>query len=166
MIKETKDKKFVRELKGILNGSVRAGAVGKRNANLLGIHEFGASIKVTPKQRAFLHYLGIHLKGSTTQINIPARKPLRTTFVGQRLKKMNDTVIESLGGFIDGKFKARQVKDQMALAGAGLARENIRTGVKPKPKPITLMLRKQSKEAQALIDTGRLEGSLEGQFVK
>jgi len=39
----------------------------------IGPHEFGGSITVTPKMRAFLHFKGVHLRKSTTRIRIPAR---------------------------------------------------------------------------------------------
>ena len=43
------------------------------------IHQFGGSIKVTPKMRAFLHFKGIHLKKTTQVIKIPARPYLGVT---------------------------------------------------------------------------------------
>jgi len=44
------------------------------------IHEFGGRIRVTPKMRAFLHTIGIHLRSSTQFIKIPKRPYLRTAF--------------------------------------------------------------------------------------
>ena len=41
------------------------------------VHEFGAVIKVTPKMRGFLHFIGIHLKPSTKVIHIPPRPFMR-----------------------------------------------------------------------------------------
>ena len=43
------------------------------------IHQFGGSIKVTPKMRAFLHFKDIHLKKTTQFIKIPARPYLGVT---------------------------------------------------------------------------------------
>jgi len=43
------------------------------------IHHYGGKIKVTPRMRAYLHYIGIHLKASTKTITIPARP-----FIGHR----------------------------------------------------------------------------------
>ncbi|MDR1514919.1 MAG: hypothetical protein LBS45_04425 [Synergistaceae bacterium] len=43
------------------------------------VHEFGASIEVTPKMRAYLHHEGLHLKPSTEYIHIPERSFLRAT---------------------------------------------------------------------------------------
>lgn len=41
------------------------------------IHEEGALIKVTDKMRAFLHFIGLHLKASTKIIRIPPRPAFR-----------------------------------------------------------------------------------------
>lgn len=48
-------------------------------ANIAAVHEFGCTIKVTPKMRAYLHYQGIHLKASTQYITVPPRPYLRPT---------------------------------------------------------------------------------------
>ena len=41
--------------------------------DLFVVHEFGTVINVTPKMRAYLHYIGIHLKAGTNVIRIPPR---------------------------------------------------------------------------------------------
>ena len=48
-------------------------------ANVAAVHEFGCTIRVTPKMRAYLHYQGIHLKSSTQYISVPPRPYLRPT---------------------------------------------------------------------------------------
>ena len=53
---------------------------GKSEANIAAVHEFGCTIPVTPKMRAYLHHEGIHLKASTQYVNIPARPFLRPIF--------------------------------------------------------------------------------------
>ena len=50
---------------------------GKDLSEIAAVHEFGCTIKVTPKMRAYLHYQGVHLKPSTQMIYIPARPFLR-----------------------------------------------------------------------------------------
>jgi phage gpG-like protein len=72
--------------------SIRVGIIGDKaaekqpgssltNAELGAVHEFGATIKVTEKMRAYLHHIGIHLKPETTTITIPARSFLRSTLL-------------------------------------------------------------------------------------
>ena len=72
--------------------SIRVGIIGDKaaekqpgssltNAELGAVHEFGATINVTEKMRAYLHHIGIHLKPETTTITIPARSFLRSTLL-------------------------------------------------------------------------------------
>lgn len=78
--------------------SIRVGIIGSQAyekhphsdltmAHLGAIHEFGATIQVTEKMRAYLHYLGVHLKPETTTITIPARSFLRDTFFNDQAKE-------------------------------------------------------------------------------
>ncbi len=53
---------------------------GTSEANIAAVHEFGCTIPVTSKMRAYLHYQGIHLKSSTKYISIPARPFLSPIF--------------------------------------------------------------------------------------
>lgn len=47
---------------------------------LLSIHENGCIILVTDKMRAFLHYIGIHLRADTYAIRIPPRPAKRMAY--------------------------------------------------------------------------------------
>lgn len=60
--------------------SVQVGLFDGEIAWLGSIHEFGCTIPVTDKMRAWLHYHGIHLKKDTTTIVIPERSFLRAGF--------------------------------------------------------------------------------------
>lgn len=60
---------------------------GLTNAQLGSIHEFGATIKVTPKMRAYLHHIGVHLKPETTTITIPTRSFLRMPLLSGEFKE-------------------------------------------------------------------------------
>ena len=53
---------------------------GADQANIAAVHEFGCTIPVTPKMRAYMHYQGIHLKPTTQYINIPPRPFLSPIF--------------------------------------------------------------------------------------
>jgi hypothetical protein len=66
----------------VVGGRGRAGSytrIGKTTASwgvtlpYARYHREGATIKVTARQRAYLHYRGVHLRPSTTTIRIPAR---------------------------------------------------------------------------------------------
>ncbi|MBQ9565530.1 MAG: hypothetical protein IJU98_08090 [Synergistaceae bacterium] len=67
---------------GVKKMAKKKGKDGKEKdlANIAAVHEFGCTIPVTPKMRAYLHHEGIHLKASTQYVNIPARPFLRPIF--------------------------------------------------------------------------------------
>ena len=56
---------------------VQVGALHGDHAWLAGIHEYGCTIPVTPKMRAFLHSQGLHLSSDTKVIKIPERSFIR-----------------------------------------------------------------------------------------
>lgn len=64
-------------------------------AGIGAVQEFGATINVTPKMRAYLHYKGLHLNPNTTQIHIPARSFLQMPLMKSRalLKKINENFV-------------------------------------------------------------------------
>ena len=69
----------IRKIKGGWRVYVRWAKHYKANLqlrDLLNIHQRGAIIMVTDKMRAFLHWLGIHLKAETVLIRIPPRPVL------------------------------------------------------------------------------------------
>lgn len=57
-----------------------------KEVNIAAVHEFGCTIEVTPKMRAYLHYQGIHLKASTKYISIPPRPFLRPVMQSKDFK--------------------------------------------------------------------------------
>ena len=65
------------------DNSVFIGVKRGKEANIAAVHEFGCTIGVTPKMRAYLHHIGIHLKSSTHYIYIPARPYLRPVLQSQ-----------------------------------------------------------------------------------
>lgn len=85
-----------------LNGTkVKVGVLQGENQWLAHIHEYGCTIKVTPKMRAYLHRIGVHLKPSTTQVVIPERSFLRAGYDQHRddvLKKAEKTLPNVLHG--------------------------------------------------------------------
>lgn len=65
----------------VLNGTaVNVGVLTGEHQWLAAIHEYGCTIPVTAKMRAYLHGIGVHLKKSTTQIVIPERSFLRAGY--------------------------------------------------------------------------------------
>ncbi len=66
--------------------SVFVGVKKGSEANIAAVHEFGCTIRVTPKMRAYLHYQGVHLKASTQYIVIPPRPFLRPVLHGEEFR--------------------------------------------------------------------------------
>lgn len=95
--------------------SIRVGIIGEQAyamAHLGAIHEFGATIQVTEKMRAYLHHIGIHLKPETTTITIPARSFLRATLLNSEAKRelLDIGGISQKSDFYKGTVSAEDVR--------------------------------------------------------
>ena len=93
--------------KGDLVGSVTYQVIDANNVfigvkkgkevNIAAVHEFGCTIGVTPKMRAYLHHQGVHLRASTQYINIPPRPFLRPVLHGSEFKaKVAEIYIQAI----------------------------------------------------------------------
>lgn len=71
---------IVKAIKSIDGKKVNVGVLSGEHQWLAGIHEYGCTIPVTPKMRAYLHKIGVHLKKGTTKIVIPERSFLRAGY--------------------------------------------------------------------------------------
>lgn len=79
------------------NDSVFIGVKKGKEVSIAAVHEFGCSIPVTPKMRAYLHYQGIHLKASTQYVHIPARPYLRPVLQNPDfLEKVGEIYVKAL----------------------------------------------------------------------
>lgn len=106
-IKKKNDYPKVKKELEVLNGTgVEVGVLKGEHAWLAGIHEYGCNIPVTPKLRAFMHYNGIHLKKSTTQIIIPERSFLRAGYDQSRAETLQHAT-KMLADVATGKMSAR-----------------------------------------------------------
>lgn len=77
--------------------NVFVGVKKGNEANIAAVHEFGCTIQVTPKMRAYLHHQGIHLKASTQYIVIPPRPFLRPVLLGDDFKaKVAEIYIQAI----------------------------------------------------------------------
>lgn len=106
------------------NASAQHPESGLTNADLGAIHEFGATINVTEKMRAYLHHIGIHLKKDTTTVVIPTRSFLRMPllsedfkgYVMEMIKKGGLTLYEAdaLGKDAEGRTMVRELNMEHA----------------------------------------------------
>lgn len=65
------------------NKKIKVGILSNTDGKMLmiaNVHEFGCTIEVTDKMRAYLHRQGLHLKKETAVINIPERSFIRAGF--------------------------------------------------------------------------------------
>lgn len=90
-------------------------------AGLAKVHEYGVTIEVTPKMRAYLHSIGLHLREDTTHIRIPERSFIRAGWdnnkddVEKRIERFLpqmmeldinlDTFLEAVGKEVEGRLK-------------------------------------------------------------
>lgn len=94
--------------------------------DLAKVHEYGVTIEVTPKMRAYLHSIGLHLRDDTTHIRIPERSFIRAGWdnnkadVEKRIERFlpqvfelnvnTDIFIEMVGKEVEGRLKKFLVK--------------------------------------------------------
>lgn len=166
--------------------SIRVGIMGEQasqkhpdsdltNAQLGAIHEFGATINVTEKMRAYLHHIGIHLKKDTTTITIPARSFLRDTFfTGDAKERLMDFAGLSDNEEFNKEFmEYKLVNDPdfflklckaIGAKGLEMVQDSFRAGGYPtKWAPISEITRKNRKGDASnppLNDTGELMDSI------
>lgn len=166
--------------------SIRVGIMGEQasqkhpdsdltNAQLGAIHEFGATINVTDKMRAYLHHIGIHLKKDTTTITIPARSFLRDTFfTGDAKERLMDFAGLSDNEEFNKEFmEYKLVNDPdfflklckaIGAKGLEMVQDSFRAGGYPtKWAPISEITRKNRKGDASnppLNDTGELMDSI------
>ena len=144
------------QLEGMKGKTVKVGALQGDSAWLAGIHEYGCTIPVTPKMRAFLHHQGLHLKESTTVIKIPERSFLRTGH-DENIDRVMTQTNRAISQVLAGKMS---VDDMLDLCGEQLAtaiKTYMRDLSNPPNHPYTV---EQKGSSNPLIDTGGMVESI------
>lgn len=141
-----------KSLKSLNSKKVKIGALQGSHAWLAGIHEYGCKIKVTPKMRAFLHYQGLHLKETTTEIVIPERSFLRTGHDENADRVMKQTE-RAICQVIDGKMSVDTMLDLCGEQFATAIKKRIRDVSSPPNHPYTI---EQKGSSNPLVDTSNL----------
>ena len=156
--------KLLKVLKYLEKKKIQVGILSKVDGKMLTIatvHEFGCSIKVTSKMRAYLNSQGLHLKKSTEVINIPERSFIRAGFdeneknIMSRVEVLSQEVIlgkldvevfyEFIGNYCIGKIQEFLVNlDTPALSSYTIAK----TG-----------------SSNPLIDTGHLKDTISFEII-
>lgn len=143
--------------------SIRVGIIGDKAyekhphtdltmAELGAIHEFGATINVTEKMRAYLHHIGVHLKPETTSIVIPTRSFLRMPLLGEDFKayllnKVGINDIKALG-------RSKEAKELVRELNADIGKEALNKN----PKIIEAVAQMIGAEALAQVQTAFASG--------
>lgn len=140
----------------ISNRKVKVGALNGEHAWLAGIHEYGCKIKVTPKMRAFLHYNGLHLKDSTTEIVIPERSFLRTGH-DENTDRIIQQTERALGQVVAGQMSIDDMLDLYGQQMATAIKTYIRDLSNPANHPYTI---EQKGSSNPLVDTGNMIESI------
>ena len=186
--------------------SIKVGIIGEKayeqhsdsgltNAELGAIHEFGCTINVTDKMRAYLHHIGIHLRPDTTTIVIPTRSFLRMPLLSDEFKNhlMTDNGIIQIFEAKDfsGKGRKQEAREMnielaemvmernatfmeslaqwIAVESLRRVRDAFNTGGLGKWAPIseiTKQNRTKDKSSPPLTDTGQLRDSITAEVKK
>lgn len=172
-----KYKKFLAKMAEIAGG-VKAGIFGDATtttengrsmhvAEYAAYNEFGATIAVTPKMRAWFHYQGIHLSKDTESIRIPARPFMRTV-----AKEKPKTWIGTMVKYLRGKAENPAAwKDALGLAGEQMKSDivdSIQNGSWTPNSPATVMMKEskgKSEPDHPLMDTGHMIAAVTYQVV-
>lgn len=127
------------------------------NAWLAGIQEYGCTIPVTPKMRAFLHRQGLHLKDDTAVIKIPERSFLRTGH-DENVDRIIKQTERAIGQVLAGKMTVDDMLDLYGEQMATAIKTYMRDLSTPPNHPYTV---EQKGSSNPLIDTGALVESIE-----
>jgi hypothetical protein len=143
--------KLKAQLKQMRSKKVDVGILGDAElAMIFAVNEFGVDIKVTPRMRAKLHHMGLHLKRDTRFIKIPERATLRTTFDE---KRNIDKVVKEATKIFDLNENPNAILNRIGLLMVAAVQRKIRSNVQPSNHPFT----KEQKggKNKTLISSGR-----------
>lgn len=151
-----------KSLKNISDQQATVGIQADEDAQLLtiaNVQEFGASIPVTPKMRAFFRgAFKINLKKSTTVINIPSRPFIRQT-IDKREAELIEIGFDLALLIIDGKMTVKSALEIWGDKAVAFMRSEIAEGNNFEPNaPLTIMNKGAGKKP--LQDSGRLQQAL------
>ncbi len=132
----------------------------------------GAFINVTDKQRAFLHYLGIHLKDTTGQIIIPPR-PFMNNAEDRVKREGHQILMQEILRVFEGRQTMEQVTNRLGIWLQGIIQEEIIKIKEPKLSSATIEIRNNAyvshssnKSTKPLNATGIMLNTVQYQVTK
>ena len=149
--------KMERAIKQVNGKKVSVGVLGGGEQSwLASIHEYGCTIEVTPKMRAYLARTGLYLKNTTTHIQIPERAFLRNGF-----DNCKDEVMEKaeklLGDVLGGTMSADQMFEFVGLMLKGGIQDYAVELDSPPNHPYTV---RHKGSSNPLVDSGNMIGAI------
>lgn len=120
------------------------------------VQEFGATIRVTPKMRAYLHRRGLHLRATTDTITIPERSFIRGGFRVNKNKFVRHYK-EMFTKSLEERVNVEVVTNRMGSELAGDIQDYAVDLRKPENHPFTIA---QKGSSNPLVDTGRMIGAI------
>nr|DAO21582.1 MAG TPA: virion morphogenesis protein [Caudoviricetes sp.] len=153
----------VKNLEAFAGKSVEAGIFANAGINektsLADIavwNEYGVTIAVTPKMRAYFHSQDIHLKKSTTRIRIPAR-PFMRQAADKNATKWGDDA-ERLAAMAIHGMSTEQALEVLGVEVKGDIQDIFTSGSFAPNAELTIQKKGSSRP---LIDSGRLRASVD-----
>ena len=153
---------------GIFGNATQAKIGGANIASYAFWNEFGTTIRVTPKMRAYMHYRGVHLKKETTAIKIPARPFMRTVAKSDAPKKWCSAMLAHIKGRANNPAVWKQA---LGVAGS-LMKSNIQDSIMngnwTPNAPLTVKWKAERGKSQPdkpLFDTGDMYNAITFQVV-
>lgn len=151
--------KLKRKLQYLSEHEVHVGIFGDDDSFVLMIarvHEFGVSIEVTPKMRAWFAYQGFPLRADTTEIRIPERSYMRGGYDSNE-----DDIFRHLETYL-GQVIDFDLAEEAALERVGIKVQTVlqKYLTELSSPPLSGMTVKRKGSSNPLIDTGRLRQSI------
>lgn len=160
IVKKDNMPKLMKILKEVGSKSIKIGIFGADDSHILMIarvQEFGCDITITEKMRWWLHFNGLYVKDTTTEIHIPERSFIRKTY-DEKKGKIDTIVKDSLNELITFKIDINTFYDRIGTYLVGLTQETLTEVDSPPNHPFTL--RRKAPKDNPLIDSGRLRESI------
>ena len=152
--------KLLKELEYLNNHKLVIGILSEQQSSeilmIASVHEFGTDIRVTPKMRAYLHSIGIHLRADTDEIKIPERSYLRAT-IDQKKDEIDKTTVKLLDGVFNLRISARVMLETIGGMVVSLMQEFLTDLSEPANHPVTV---ERKGSSNPLIDTGQLRSAI------
>jgi len=122
------------------------------------VHEFGIpeGIRITPKMRGFLHFIGIHVSPNTQRIYIPERPFMREAYDGNK-SELERAVDKWYTDLIEGRITLKVFLDKIGILHTDHIKKAIQSGSFKPLHPVTILRKGSSKP---LIDQGEMIGSV------